>query len=106
MTTCLIRRFSLTVGLVVALGCGAAFAQSAGQDMKNAGTDSKNAAVDAGHATKTTTKKVYRKTKRDTRKAYHKTAQGTKTAGDRTANAGDAVAGKPPQHPSSAPPHQ
>jgi hypothetical protein len=92
--------------LAAGLGCGAGYAQTAGQDMKDAGHDTKNAAVDTGHATKTTTKKAYHKTKSGTKKVYHKTADGTKTATHRTENAGDALAGKPAQHPSSTqPPH-
>jgi hypothetical protein len=93
-----ITRVFLAVLLTAGLACGTAVAQTAGQDMKNAGRDTKNAAVDTGHATATTSKKVYRKTKKGTKKAYHKTAQGTKTAAHRTENAGDALAGKPPQH--------
>lgn len=91
-------RLFLAAGLAIGLGCSAGYAQTAGQDMKDAGHDTKNAAVDTGHATKTATKKVYRKSKRGTKKAYHKTADATKTAGHRTQNAGDALAGKPPQH--------
>jgi hypothetical protein len=97
-----VTRVLLTTGMVIGLGAGAAYAQSAGQDMKDAGHDTKNAAVDTGHATKTTTKKAYRKTKHGTTKAYHKTVHGTKKAavatGHRTENVGDAIAGKPEQH--------
>jgi hypothetical protein len=101
-----ITRIVLTAGLAASLGCGVVYAQTAGQDMKDAGHDTKNAAVDTGHATKTTTKKAYHKTKSGTKTAYHKTANGTKTATHRTENAGDALAGKPAQHPSSTPPLQ
>ena len=93
-----ITRLLLAASLAVGLACGTALAQTAGQEMKDAGHDTKNAAVDTGHATAQTTKKVYHKTKRGTKKVYHKTAQGTKTAAHRTENAGDALAGKPPQH--------
>ncbi len=106
MKTGFVTRCLLVAGLAAGVGCGVLFAQTAGEDMKNAGTDTKNAAVDTGHATKTTTKKVYKKTKTGTKAAYHKTANGTKTAANRTANAGDAIAGKPAQHPSSTPPQQ
>jgi hypothetical protein len=120
-------RFFLTAGLAASLGCTVLLAQTtAGQDMKDAGHDTKNAAVDTGHATKTTTEKAYNKTKsgtttayhktsngtktayhktaNGTKTAYHKTANGTKTATHRTENAGDALAGKPAQHPGSTPP--
>jgi hypothetical protein len=93
-----ITRFFVAASLAAGLAYGAAVAQTAGQDMKNAGQDTKSAAKDTGHATAQTSKKVYHKTKRGTKKVYHKTAQGTKTAAHRTQNAGDALAGKPPQH--------
>jgi hypothetical protein len=99
-----ITRIFMAAGLAAGLGCGMAHAQTAGQDMKDAGHDTKNAAVDTGHATKRTTKKVYHKTKSGTKTAYHKTANGPKTATHRTENAGDALAGKPADHPSSTPP--
>jgi len=99
-----IAQFLLAAGLAVALECGAAFAQTATQDLKNAGHDTGNAASNTAHAAKTATKKAYNKTRSGARKAYRKTANGTKTAAHRTQNAGDALAGKPPQHPSSTPP--
>jgi hypothetical protein len=88
----------LVVGLTIGLGCGMAYAQDAGQDMKDAGHATKEAAKDTADATKTATKKVYHKTKHVTKKAYHKTADAAKTATHRTENAGDALAGKPEQH--------
>ena len=93
-----ITKCLLSAGLAIVLGSGAAYAQTAGQDMRDAGHDTKNAAVDTGHATKRTTKKAYHSTKRGTKKAYRKTAEGTRTATHRTENAGDAIAGKPEQH--------
>ncbi len=104
MTRIAITRSLLTVGLIVALAPAAAYSQTAGQDMKDAGHDTSQAAKDTGHATAQTSKKVYNKTKRGTKKAYRKTKQGTKTAAHRTQNAGDALAGKPPQHSSSPQP--
>jgi len=93
-----IGEFMLAAGLAT----GIAHAQTAGQDMKDAGHDTKTAAVDTGHATKKTTKKVYHKTVNGTDTVAHKTAHGTKkvavASAHRTANAGDALAGKPPQH--------
>jgi len=80
-------RFLLGAGLAVGLGAGAAYAQDAGQDMKDAGHETKQAVKDTGHATKTTAKKVGHKTKRATKKAVH-----------RTENAGDALKGEQPQH--------
>ncbi|HEV2618924.1 MAG TPA: hypothetical protein VGU23_03185 [Acidobacteriaceae bacterium] len=96
-------------GLAMGLGAGVAFAQTAGQDMKDAGHDTKNAAVDTGHATKrvakktaTGTKHVATKTATGTKHVAKKTATGTKhvavAAGHRTENAGDAIAGKPATH--------
>ena len=99
----------MAAGLAVGLGSGAAFAQDAGQDMKDAGHATKDAAVDTGHATKKVTKKAYHKTVNATetaadktgdaaRKTGHKTKVVAKTAAHRTENAGDAIKGEPPQH--------
>ena len=78
----------LSMLLASAMLCGAGVTvlaqDTAGQDMKNAGTDTKDAARDTGHATKTTTKKVYHHTKSGTHTAYDKTKEGTHTAADRT----------------------
>jgi hypothetical protein len=105
MMTKSIAGYVLTAAIAVALGSGAGFAQDAGRDMKDAGHATKDAAVDTGHATKDAakdtghaTRRVYHKTKHGTRVAAHKTADASKTATHRTENAGDAIAGKPPQH--------
>lgn len=69
------RRFgglALAAALSVSLPSAAAFAQTAGQDMKNAGSDTKDAAKDVGHGVKKGTKKAYHKTKHGTKKVIHK----------------------------------
>jgi hypothetical protein len=120
--------FLLSAGLAASLACGAAYAQDAGQDMKDAGHATKDAAKDTGQATKAAakdtgqaTKKAYHKTADATDRAADKTANGardaghdtkvaakttgrktkavTKTTVHRTQNAGDALAGKPEEHP-------
>jgi hypothetical protein len=92
------KNILLTAGLAIGMGAGAAYAQTAGQDMHDAGHDTKNAAVNTGHATK----RVARKTGHGTKVAARKTAHGTKKAavatGHRTENVGDAIAGKPEKH--------
>lgn len=88
----------LGAGLSLALCCGTAFAQTAGQDMHDAGHDTKAAAQDTGHATTRTTSKAYHKTKSGTKKAYHKTTNGTKKTWHKTENLGDRVADKPETH--------
>jgi hypothetical protein len=88
----------LAAGLAVALGSGAAYAQTGGQDMKDAGHDTKNAAVDTGHATKRVAKKTAHGTKRVARKTGHATKHAAVATGHRTENVGDAIAGKPEKH--------
>src|ERR1035441_4378099 len=83
MKTIAITKLLLTAGLVVALASGAAYAQDAGQDMKDAGHATKDAAVDTGHATKDASKDTSLATKR----AYHTTKHGTKVAAHKTVNA-------------------
>jgi hypothetical protein len=89
----------LAAGLTVGLGCGVALAQDAGQDMKDAGHSTKNAAVDTGHATKDAAVDTGHATKRVVHKTAHKTKRVAKTSAHRTENAGDALAGKPEEHP-------
>lgn len=66
------RLCSLALMTAVTLALPSAFAQTAGQDMKNAGSDTKNATKSAGHGISKGTKTGYRKTKHGTKKAYHK----------------------------------
>jgi hypothetical protein len=98
MMTKSIARYLLAAGLAVALGTGAAYAQDAGQDMKDAGHATKDAAVDTGHATKAAAKDTGHATKRVYHKTKHVTKRAAKTTAHRTENAGDAIAGKPQQH--------
>jgi len=104
-----IRQWLVAGGLSLGLATGMAWAQTAGQDMKNAGHETKEAATDAGHATVKGTKKAVHATKKGTAKAADKTGDAAKTVGHdtkavaketgrRTANAGDALAGKPEKH--------
>jgi len=88
----------LVPALAMGMGSGMAFAQTAGQDMKDAGHETKEAAKDTGRATKRATKTAVRKTKNGAKTAGHETKEGAKEAGRRTENAGDALAGKPEKH--------
>jgi hypothetical protein len=88
----------LAPALAISLGGAFAFAQTAGQDMKDAGHETKEAAKDTGHATKRTTKTAARKTKNGAKTVGHDTKEGVKETGRRTENAGDALAGKPEKH--------
>jgi hypothetical protein len=85
----------LGITAVLALAMPVAYAQTAGQDMKNAGTDTKDATVSAGHGiahgtekgydkTKSGTEEGYHKTKSGTEKGYHKTKSGTEKGYDKT----------------------
>ena len=56
---------------------GAAFAQTAGQDMKNAGQDVKQGAKDTGRGVKRATKTTAKKVKNGTRKGVNKGAEKT-----------------------------
>ena len=67
----------------LALASVSAFAQTAGQDIKDAGHDTKQAAKSTGSGIKKGTKTGYRKTKNGTKKAYHKTGQGISKVGDK-----------------------
>jgi hypothetical protein len=87
MKTIRMTGFLLAAGLAVGLGSGAAYAQDAGQDMKDAGHATKDAAVDTGHATKDAAKDTGHATK----KVYHKTAHGTAVAADKTADGAKVV---------------
>jgi hypothetical protein len=88
----------LTTGLSVAVFCGTAIGQTAGQDMHDAGHETKAAAQDTGHATKRTTGKAYHKTKHGTKKVANKTENGTKKVWHKTENLGDRIADKPEKH--------
>lgn len=77
-----IRAMKTTIAalcMTAAMALTPAFAQTAGQDMKNAGSDVKGAAKDTGKATKHTASKVKHKTKHTVNKASSKVAD--KTAG-------------------------
>ncbi|HEV2647358.1 MAG TPA: hypothetical protein VGU46_13430 [Acidobacteriaceae bacterium] len=93
-----ITKFMFTAGLAMGLGAGVAFAQTAGQDMKDAGHATKDAAVDTGHATKKVAKKTAHGTKHVAKKTGHATKHAAVATGHRTENVGDAIAGKPEQH--------
>jgi len=58
--------------------CAEAFAQTAGQDVKNAGNDTKNAAKSTGKAVKRTAKTTGRKIKHGTHHAAQSVANKTK----------------------------
>ena len=93
------RCVALGLCMVSSLGVVSAYAQSAGQDMRNAGHATKDAAKDTAHGVKRGSETAYHKTAHGTTKAYHKTAHGTKKAYHATAHGvektGDKVAGKP-----------
>jgi hypothetical protein len=68
----------LLKGAAIVLAMGwAAFAQTAGQDIKRAGSDTKNAAKSTGSAVKRTTKTTGRKIKNGTHATAQKVANKT-----------------------------
>ena len=109
MNTKHVRQILVAGALSIGLGAGMAYAQTAGQDLKNAGHETKDATADAAHGTAKGTKKAYHATKKGTETAADKTGDAAKTVGNdtkktaketgrRTENAGDALAGKPEKH--------
>jgi predicted small secreted protein len=67
----------------LALASVSAFAQTAGQDIKDAGHETKQAAKNTGKGIKKGTKTAYRKTKNGTKTAVHKTGEGAEKLGDK-----------------------
>lgn len=72
------KAFSRIAVLAFGLGvAGGAFAQTAGQDLKNAGRDTKDAAKDTAHGVSKGAKTGARKTKDGVKKGAHAAASGT-----------------------------